>query len=290
VLDGQLLLDQAVLTGASLPVEAGVGATAYAGTTVTRGEATGTVTATGPHTVFGTTAALVRSAKTVSHRETVILTIGTYLVVLDTGLVLALLVYALVTAMPLTEVLPFALILLVASVPVALPATFTLATALGALELARHGVRVTRLAAIAEAAAMDVLASDKPGTLPPNRLALAAVCAYAPSTEDEVLRLAALACDDATQDPFALAMLSAARTRHLLDSLPRRRRCVPFEPATRRSEAVLVQDGAPLRVLKGAPQASAALGQGAPELSADIDRLAATGSRLLAVAVGTDNA
>jgi H+-transporting ATPase len=290
VLEGQVLLDQAALTGESLPVEASVGAPAYAGTTIKRGEATGVVTATGQHTAFGTMAALVRTARATSHLERVILTIVKYLVVLDTCLVFVLLVYTLGTGMPLAEMLPFALILLVASVPVALPATFTLATALGALELAQCGVLVTRLAAIEEAAAMDILASDKTGTLTQNRLVLAAVCAYAPLTEDEVLRLAALARDDATQDPIDLAILSAARTRHLLGTMPQRVQFLPFDPATKRSEGVFVQGGQPLRVLKGAPQAIAPLVQGTPDVSADVDRLASNGSRLLAIAVGPDSA
>jgi H+-transporting ATPase len=154
LLEGEVLLDQSALTGESLPVEGGPGKPAYAGTVVKRGEATGEVMATGPRTYFGKTAELVRTAKTVSHLETVILTIVKYLVALDVLLVAALLVYAMITGIPLAEIVPFALILLVASVPVALPATFTLATALGSLELAKRGILVTRLSAIEEAAAM----------------------------------------------------------------------------------------------------------------------------------------
>jgi len=162
---GQVQLDQSSLTGESLPADAGAGAPVYAGTIVTRGEATGQVTATGSATYFGKTADLVRTAQTVSHLQETIYAIVKYLVALDVVLIAALLVYAFASGMPLTEVIPFALILLVASVPVALPATFTLANAFGARELAASGVLVTRLSAIEEAAGMDVLASDKTGTL-----------------------------------------------------------------------------------------------------------------------------
>lgn len=290
LLEGEVLLDQSALTGESLPVEAGAGKPAYAGTVVKRGEATGEVMATGPRTYFGKTAELVRTAKTVSHLETVILTIVKYMVALDVALVAALLVYAMMTGIPLAEIVPFALILLVASVPVALPATFTLATALGSLELAKNGILVTRLSAIEEAAAMDVLASDKTGTITENRLALAALRAYGPHSDDDLLRLAALASDDATQDPIDLAILDAARGRNLLSPREQRLEFVPFDPATKRSEAVYRQDDTRLRVLKGAPRTIAALVADAHDVGADVESLAAKGYRLLAVAAGTDDA
>src|SRR5581483_9872171 len=124
--EGEVLLDQSALTGESLPVEAGAGASAYAGSMVRRGEATGEVTATGTRTYFGKTAELVRTARTESHLAGLILRIVKVLVALDLLLVLGLFVYAIATGLPLHELLPFALILIVASVPVALPATFTL--------------------------------------------------------------------------------------------------------------------------------------------------------------------
>ncbi len=288
LLDGNLLLDQSALTGESLPTEAEAGASAYAGSIVKRGEATGAVTATGSRTYFGKTAELVRTAKTVSHLQRTILTIVKYLVILDLVLVAALLAYAIATGMPLEETIPFALILLVASVPVALPATFTLATALGALDLAKHGVLVTRLSAIEEAAAMEVLASDKTGTITKNQLAVAALLPYAQYDGDEVLRLGALACDDATQDPIDLAVLDAARAQGLLQQVPRRLQFIPFDTASKRSEGRYEQDGRRLRVIKGAPGAVAALVADAAGLDADVERLSANGYRVLAVATGDD--
>jgi H+-transporting ATPase len=288
--DGQVLLDQSALTGESVPVEAAAGAATYAGATVKRGEATGEVTQTGSRTYFGKTAELVRTAKTASHLEGVILTIVKYLVALDGLLVAALLSYALGTGMPLHEVLPFALILLVASVPVALPATFTLATALGAVELAQRGVLVTRLSAIEEAAAMDVLASDKTGTITQNRLTVAALRAFAPHTEDDLLRYAAFASEEASQDPIDLAIVHAARARGVLAQMPRQLQFVPFDPATKRSEAVVEEGGEILHVTKGAPQVVAGLTHGATDWSTEVERLAARGHRVLAVAAGAGDA
>lgn len=287
--EGQVQLDQSSLTGESLPAEAGPGSDAYSGSVVSRGEASGEVLATGSGTRFGKTAELVRSAKTVSHLEAVIFGIVKYLVLLDVALVAALLIYAVATGMPLTEVVPFALILLVASVPVALPATFTLATALGALELARRGVLVTRLSAIEEAAAMDMLASDKTGTITANRLNLAALKPAGTTTENDLLRWAALACDEATQDPIDLAILAAARERKLLEHPPRRIRFTPFDPQTRRSEMLFEENGLTRRAVKGAALEVAALA-GAPDVAAEVEALAAGGYRVLGVAIGDETA
>ena len=287
LLDGKLLLDQSALTGESLPVEAGAGTAVHAGAIVKRGEASGEVTATGAHTYFGKTAELVRTAKTVSHLETLIVTIVKYLVTLDTILVAALLTYSWLYGIPLTEVLPFALILLVASVPIALPATYTLATALGALELAKNGVLVTRLSAIEEAAAMDVLASDKTGTITQNRLALTALRSYAPHSDNDLLYWAALACDHSTQDPIDLAILDAAQTRVCFPdyrsawALPR---SIRRPNAQKRSTTRTAHE---LRVLKGAPRVIVGLVGGGLDIGADVESLGADGSRVLAVAIET---
>ncbi|MGA8146469.1 MAG: plasma-membrane proton-efflux P-type ATPase [Gallionellaceae bacterium] len=285
VLEGQVLLDQSALTGESLPVEAGTGATVHAGVIVKRGEASGEVTATGASTDFGKTAELVRGARTASHLATLIVSIVKYLVTLDAILVTALLIYSWMNGIAISEVLPFALILLVASVPIALPATYTLATALGALELARNGVLVTRLSAIEEAAAMDVLASDKTGTITQNRLALTALHSYATYSENDLLYWAALACDPATQDPIDLAILDAAQAHGLLSQIPQRLSFTPFDPETKRSEAQYEENGKTFRVLKGAPRVIAALVGAGLDIGTEVERMGADGSRVLGVAV-----
>jgi len=290
LIQGEMLLDQSALTGESLPVEASGGETAYAGAIVKRGEATGEVTATGQRTYFGKTAELVRSAKTVSHLQQIVFTVVKYMVVLDAVLAAVLLIYSLIAGIALAEMIPFVLMLLVASVPVALPATFTLATALGAQELAKSGVLITRLSAIEEAAAMDVLCSDKTGTITKNEMSLAAARPFDPYQEDELLRFAAMASDDATQDPIDVAIRSAAKARGLLSGTRQRLSFIPFDSQTKRSEALFQQDGAPLRVVKGAPQPIAALVSGTPDLTSGVERLAADGYRVLAVAVGTKDA
>ena len=283
VREGSTTVDQSVLTGESAEVDVGVDATLYSGAVVRRGEATGEVTATGARTFFGTTAQLTRTATTVSHLETTIFRIVWALLAMDGALVVAVLAYGLVHHLSWSELVPFVLILVVATVPVALPATFTLTTSLGALELARQGVLVTRLSAIEEAAAMDLLCTDKTGTITQNRLRVADVLGYG-APRDEVLALAATASDRATQDPLDVAILDALGDVPPLERLT----FTPFDPSTKRSEATVRQDGVVRRVAKGTPRVLAALGRAPATLEADVARLAASGARILAVARGDD--
>jgi H+-transporting ATPase len=286
LLDGELSADQSALTGESLPVDIGPEGTAYAGSTVKRGEATGEVTATGQRTYFGKTAELVHTAKTVSHLESIIANIVKYLMAMNGVLVAAIVIYGFATHFQWSELLPFILILLVASVPVALPATFTLATALGSLDLSRRGVVVTRLSAITESAGMDVLCSDKTGTITKNQLALADSRAYAPYTEVELLTLAALVSDDATQDPIDLAILRGTADRQIAVDMAQRVDFTPFDPMTKRTEALVRQNGHDLHVVKGYPQAVMAMAANGVNPTPDLDSLAARGYRVLAVAAG----
>src|SRR5512144_2083036 len=134
-----------------------------------------------------------------------------------------------------------------------------------------------------------VLCSDKTGTITKNEMSLAAARPFDPYQEDELLRFAAMASDDATQDPIDVAIRSAAQARGLLSDTRQRLSFIPFDSQTKRSEALFQQDGAPLRVAKGAPQPIAALVAGAPDVTSGVERLAADGYRVLAVAVGTKN-
>ncbi len=285
--DGQVLVDQSALTGESMPVERGGASTVYSASIIRRGEASGTITVTGAQSYFGKTAELVRAAGSKSHLEELVLSIVRQLVIMDGFLVAAILIYASTTHMALGEILPFALILFVASVPVALPATFTLATAMASLGLAQRGVLVTRLAAIEEAAAMSDLCSDKTGTLTQNKLSLIATRPWGDTTDAELLAMAAVASDDATQDPIDLTLLAAARAREAV--IPARARFTPFDPATKRSEAAFEVEGAPWRAMKGAPQIIAALARASGWEQA-AQELASQGARVLGVAAGPSEA
>lgn len=284
--NGEVEIDQSALTGESRAVKAGAGDVTYTGSIVARGEASGVVKATGTATYFGRSAELVGAVLPPGNMERLIFSVVRALIGFALLMAVVVLVDGRVRHTPLHVMLPFIAILLIASVPVALPATFALATALGSEELSRHRVLVTRLAAIEEAASMEVLFTDKTGTLTENRLAVTTLWAQAPFDEDYVLRVAAAASNAATQDSIDLAVLEAYRARNLapLGSVTV---FVPFDPATKHSEATLDTSAGPTRFLKGAPQVVAGLsGDDIESLHTRVDELAASGARVLAVARG----
>ena len=172
ILDGNVLLDQSTLTGELLPVEAQAGVTAFAGALVRRGEAVAEIVATGIRTRFGRAAELIRTAKVVSSQQKAVLRVVAYLSVINGLMAIVLIGIAVSRHLPAAELIALGLIALLASIPVALPATFTLAAALSAQSLGRRGVLPTRLSAVDEAASMNVLCVDKTGTLTSNELTI----------------------------------------------------------------------------------------------------------------------
>jgi H+-transporting ATPase len=284
--EGSVLLDQSMLTGESVPIEAGAGFETYAGALVRRGEAVAEVTATGARTKFGRTAELVRTAHVESSQQKAVLRVVRNLAMVN-GVIIAILVgYAYSLKMPGSEIIPLVLTGILASIPVALPATFTLAAALGARALAKLDVLPTRLSAVDEAASIEVLCADKTGTLTRNELKVTAVHAMAGFDESHVLGLAALASSDGGQDPVDGAIRAAAQKKVASD-LPKLTKFIPFDPATKMSEATATDPtGASVRAVKGAFAAVIGLTQPSPDASKIADQLEAQGFRVLAVAVG----
>ena len=273
LLDGAVLLDQSMLTGESLPIEAGRGVDTYAGALVRRGEATAQVTATGIRTKFGRTAELVRTAHVVSSQQKTVLRIVRNLAFFNGGVILLIAVYAWMHAMPWVEIIPLLLTSVLAAIPVALPATFTLAAALGARSLAKLGVLPTRLSAVDEAATIDVLCSDKTGTLTRNELSVTNVRPMPGFDDGHVLGLAALASSDGGQDSVDAAIRLAA-SHKAAPGLPKLTHFVPFDPARKISEATATDaNGAEQHILKGAFTAVSALTTAAPDAATMADEL-----------------
>jgi H+-transporting ATPase len=290
LVEGSILLDQSMLTGESVPIEAGPGLQTFAGALVRRGEATATVTATGARTKFGRTAELVRTAHVESTQQKTVVRVVRNLVLFNGGVIVLLVAYAHARHLPMTEIIPLVLTAVLGSIPVALPATFTLAAALGARTLARLGVLPTRLSAVDEAATLEVLCSDKTGTLTLNELALTAIHPEPGFDEAHLLGLAALASSEGGKDPVDMAIRSAAAAKPAAD-LPKLTRFTPFDPATKMAEAALVDAaGAASRVVKGAFAAVMPLTQAAAADPSAEPELEAKGFRVLAVAVGTSGA
>ncbi len=290
LVDGSVLLDQSMLTGESLPIEAGAGADTYAGALVRRGEATAVVTATGARTKFGRTAELVRTAHAVSSQQKAVLRIIRNLSIFNAGVIVLMGTYAYLHSMPWSETIPLLLTAILAAIPVALPATFTLAAALGARSLAKLGVLPTRLSAVDEAATIDVLCSDKTGTLTLNALSVTSVRPLPGYDEAQVLGLAALASSDGGEDSVDKAIREAASQKPASD-LPKLNNFVPFDPAKKISEATASDArGGQERIVKGAYLAVAGLAAAAPTAAAIADELEKQGFRVLAVAAGAADA
>jgi H+-transporting ATPase len=286
LLDGSVLLDQSMLTGESVPIEAGAGLQTYAGALVRRGEATATVTATGPRTKFGHTAELVRTAHVVSTQQKTVVSVVRNLAIFNGVLIALLVTYALVQKMPRGDIIHLVLTAILASIPVALPATFTLAAAVGAKALARVGVLPTRLSAVDEAATLDVLCSDKTGTLTLNDLTVTALHAEAGFDEPHLLAMAALASSEGGQDPVDAAIRAASAKRPIADP-PKLTKLVPFDPATKLSDATAVDaKGGAMRAVKGAFAVVSKLADASPTAAAAAQGLEGKGFRVLAVAVG----
>ena len=286
--DGAYLsVDQAALTGESLPVDKKIGDDAYSGSIARQGEMSGVVTATGMKTYFGKTAHLVEQAKTVSHFQRAVLRIGNFLIMVTIGLVLVIGLAALFRRDPLVETIQFALILTIASIPVALPAVLSVTMAIGAERLAKFKAIVSRLVAIEEMAGMDMLCSDKTGTLTKNELTLGDLEPAPGVARDDLIRAAVLASRRDAPDAIDSAILAGAPADQQIDRYTVKA-FHPFDPVVKRAEAEIEQDGHAFKVAKGAPQVIVDLcvpdADQRKKISASVDRDAARGFRTLGVA------
>jgi H+-transporting ATPase len=289
--DGEYLeADESTLTGESLPVEKQVSDVAYSGAVIRQGEMDALVVTTGMNTFFGKTAALVEEAKTQSHIQKVITKIGNYLIYLAIAMIALIFVAAFIRGESFPETLTFALVLLVASIPVAMPAVLSVSMAVGAVALAKKKAIVSKLAAIEEMAGVDILCSDKTGTITKNELTLADVVPFAGFTDKDVLLNASLACTEEGEDPIDMAILG--KTKQVLPDATANYKIIefkPFDPVSKRTEAIVESaDGKRFKVAKGAPQVILSLAADKDSIQAKVnegvDTLAAKGYRTLGVA------
>ncbi len=284
--EGSIEADQSMLTGESTAATADVGAKVYSSSIIRRGSATATVTATGPGTYFGRTAELVQAAHARSHLQDLMLTVVQYLLALDAVLVVLFVGDGLVRGTDLALLVPFVLILLIASVPVSMPTTVTIAAAYESRRLSAEGVLVTGLSAVEDAAGMDLLCSDKTGTLTQNRQVVTDLAPESAGSEAELLGLAAAACDRSSQDPIDRAILSAAEAHG--SPTYERLSFLPFDPANKRSEALVRHGSDEWRVLLGQPSVVSKFVQALPVSEDWQNRRGAEGYRILAVGAGTE--
>lgn len=294
-------IDQAALTGESLPASKKIGDEAYSGSVVKQGEMQGVVIATGSNTFFGRTAKLVAHAGSVSHAQKAMFQIGNFLIVLAVVLAACIVAFRVYEDIVVRhdwiwadslKILQFVLVLLVASIPVAMPAVFSITMALGALSLSKEKAIVSRLEAIEEMAGVDILCSDKTGTLTKNELKLGDPLLFAGKDAQEVILAGALASKAEDRDAIDTCVLEALTDPKILGRYTQDK-FVPFDPVTKRTAATVTgPDGKTFMVSKGAPQVISALakssGSDADKMKQTVADLGSRGYRALGVARSDD--
>jgi H+-transporting ATPase len=288
LLEGEYLsVDQSALTGESLPVNKAAGDIAYSGSIAKQGEMVALVTSTGGNTFFARTAKLVESAGAVSHFQKAVLRIGDFLIVIAVGLSIILVVVELHRGLPVMDLVEFVLILVVASIPVAMPAVLSVTMALGALALSKMKAIVSRLQAIEEMAGIDVLCSDKTGTLTLNQLTLGDPVTFGQADPQEVITAACLASREENRDAIDEAVMAGLQNKSIIEACSLMK-FIPFDPVHKRTEATIKDGDKTFKVTKGAPQVILQLCVMDDETQARIekavDELAGKGYRTLGVA------
>ena len=281
-------VDQSALTGESLPATRKPGEAVFSGSIIRQGEIDAMVYATGENTYFGKTAQLVQEAHTVSHFQRAVLKIGDYLIILAVTLVVLILAVALFRGDPILSTLEFALVLLVAAIPVAMPTVLSVTMAVGARLLAKKEAIVTRLSAIEELAGVDVLCSDKTGTLTQNELTLGDPFSVNNIPADQVILWAALASRAEDKDTIDLAVIGGVKDDEALKGY-QVVHFQPFDPVHKRTEATIkTADGKQFFVAKGAPQVILEMatnaGEVKPAVEKAVNEFAGRGFRSLGVA------
>ncbi len=297
LLEGEyLMVDESALTGESLPVEKHESDIGYAGSIARQGEMIAIVVATAMNTFFGKTAKLVEDAKTQSHFQKAVIKIGDYLIVLAVILVVIIFIVALYRHESFLATLQFALVLTVAAIPVALPAVMSVTLAIGAIALAKKEAIVSKLVAIEEMSGMDVLCSDKTGTITKNEISVAETVPFNNFSEKNVLLFGTLASKEEDKDPIDSAIITKGRELDITEDISKAYKIQnfkPFDPVQKRTEATVIDSkGYQFKVAKGAPQIILTLTGDNNCLSSKmkeyVNQFAAKGYRALGVA-STDN-
>lgn len=291
-----IVVDESALTGESLPVTKKMGDVVYSGSLIKKGEMTGVVIATGLNTYFGKTVQLVESAKTVSSFQKMVIKIGDYLIFLALILVGLIFFVSIYRHESILDTLRFSLVLTIAAIPAAMPAVLSITMAIGALNLAKKQAIVTKLVSIEELAGVDVLCSDKTGTLTKNKLTVGKPIVFGEFKEEDAILYGALASREEDKDAIDLAILGVL-TRYKLEDKVKRYRQVkfrPFDPVIKRTEALIeAENGETFKVAKGAPHIILDLCKANDELRTKalklVDNMAAEGFRALGVAVAKDD-
>lgn len=284
ILHGNASVNESALTGESIDVTKEAGDTIFSASTISHGEVIARVTAIGIHSSYGKTVELVRTAEAPGRLQVLLFTIVRYLAYLDIVLAGILVVAAVIQGTPWQDLLPFLVILFIATIPISMPSSFVVANSLEAKNLATEHVLVTGLTGIQEAASMNVLLIDKTGTLTNNRPEIAELVPIGGASDADLLKLAAAASDDTSNDTISTAILRASAARQL--ALLRRTSFTAFDPVHKVSRAQIDQNGSRLNVILGSPVVVAEQAAVPADFGDQVNALSAKGARVLAVASG----
>ncbi len=281
-------VNEAALTGESLPADKAASALVYSGSFVVTGQALARVTATGRDTYFGKIISTVDNRSKRSILEKDILTISKSLSLLSFVAVVLLTAVFLWRGLPLLDTLTLDLSLIIAGIPIALPTVLTLIISLGVLKLSQENVVVRRLASLEDLANVDLLFTDKTGTLTKNKISINKIIPYRLSA-DEVLSFAFLAAVSNDHDLINQTILSKAKERQLKLDKYEIKSFIPADSGRKRNSVSVVYGGREIYISVGAPQVIEKLCHpeklSAPILLKDIEAAARDGYRVLAVAV-----
>ncbi|MCR4422582.1 MAG: HAD-IC family P-type ATPase [Exilispira sp.] len=284
IINGNASVNQSALTGESIDVIKQPGETIFSASNISHGEVIASVTAIGVNSSYGKTAELLRTAEAPGRLQTLLFNIIRYLAYLDVILAVILVITAFMHGTPWQDLLPFIVILFIATIPISMPSSFTVANSLEAKNLAKEHVLITGLTGIQEAASMDVLLVDKTGTLTNNRPEIECLVPFGQQKDSELLKLAAAACDDTSNDSISTAILAASKEQKL--DLPKRTSFTAFDPVHKVSRAQIIQNGTHLNIVMGSPEVIVDIATIPHEFMDQVNLLSSKGSRVLAVASG----
>jgi H+-transporting ATPase len=290
ITQGSVSVDMSSLTGESLPRDLVVSGTIFSGCIVTRGEATAKVTAIGAATAYGKTTTLLETSHPPTHMEKIIFAMIKYLFVMNMLFAVVIVWFGVTHHVAALQMINFVIVLLITSVPISFPAMFTIAQSYGAQELSKsgdEGVLVRRLAAVQECAMVDVLCSDKTGTLTQNKLKVSGLVHYSHYTDADLLGFAAACSEKANGGPIDSAILSMVIEKKI--NVPAYKNFVPFDPINKRTEAEVTVEGETVRALMGLPTLLLSDDVACHEPArADILRWSVEGFRVVAVIIVRD--
>lgn len=282
IISGTVEMNEAALTGESKTILKKPGNTLYSAATVIRGEALGRVTQIGVKSTYGKTAELARTETAPGRLQKLLFNIVRYLAYVDIILAIILVIAAVFRGTPWQELLPFLVILFIATIPISMPSSFTVANSLEAKKLTQEKVLVTGLTGIQEAANMDILLIDKTGTLTADQPKVGRITAFGPFTPRQILQFAVTTIDDTAADTVSVALQQAAVAAKLTPL--KRTAFTAFDPATKTAQATLAQATLAQRLILGSPDIVAANATVPANFRQELTVLTQQGARVLAIA------